>query len=317
MKKRSSVQITIDENQNIRINNLSLEEYSEIFDDCFEEFNISNYFSLDVNKSLKSISDIKHDIESIIQMYESCDICFRKCKVNRNLNEIGWCELNSEDNVYMSTMINVEERFVCPTYAIYFSSCNICCKYCHQKNFMQPYSRKYISFNYIIEEIKNNIDTIKTISFIGGNPELSILTIMRFIELLAKEKIDIPLVFNSNFLFTEKLYPIIERYFDILIPDFKFWNDECSSVLCGFPNYKNIVQKNISHFINKKRMIIRHLPLRGHWECCSKIIIDWISDQIVNEKYYSLSFLDLLESDNSKDILRCKKYAKKININFS
>ncbi|MEM4260879.1 MAG: 4Fe-4S cluster-binding domain-containing protein [Candidatus Woesearchaeota archaeon] len=314
MKRRSSVQIIVDKNQNIRINNLSLDDYAEIFEDGYEEFNLCSEFTLDLNKTRIDIPEITHDIESTIQLYNSCEICFRKCKVNRNKNELGWCRLNPENNIYMVAILNDEEKMICPTYAIYLSSCNIACEFCHQKEFMQPNSRDYVSVYSVVEDIKNNINTIKTISFIGGNPDLSILTILRLVKLLKKDNIDLPLIFNSNFLFTKKLYPIIEKYFDVLIPDFKFWNSNCSKNICGLEEYKKIVQKNISYFIDKKPMIIRHLPLPKHWECCSKPIIDWICKNLNTESQYLMSFLDMLHYDNSKSVNKCNLFYKELMI---
>jgi len=317
MKKRSSFQIAIDRNQNIRISNLSLTEFSEIFDDCFMENKNNIESTFEHFKNVKFKSNFESDLYLVTHLYESCEICFRQCRVNRNKDEKGSCKLTSQNNVYMTTIINDDEKLICPTYAIYLSSCNISCEYCHQKHIMIPGSQKYISLNYIVDEILNNLNLLKTISFIGGDPDLSFLTIMRIIALLSENKIDLPLVLNSNFLFNEKLYPLIDEYFEVLIPDFKFWDDECSKTLCGFPDYKRIVQKNILYFLNKKQMIIRHLPLPGHWKCCSKPIIDWISDQAVNKELCSSAFLDLLQSDNSKNILECKKYAKKFKIDVT
>lgn len=314
MEKRSSVQITIDENQNLRINNLSLDEYAKIFDEYLDENILLNDFALEAYKPVKIISDIEKDIESVIELYKSCEICFRNCKINRMMNGLGWCRLNADDNVYMACLLNDEEKIICPTYAIYLSSCNINCEYCHQKSFMKPIENNYIRINNVIDDIKENLDTIKTISFIGGNPEISFLTILRIIKLLVQENIQLPLVFNSAFLFTEKLQSFIEKYFDVLIPDLKFWDDNCSKKLCGFGGYRDIVIKNIFLFFYKKQIILRHLPLSGHWECCSKPIIDWIANNVAVRDLCSIEFLDLLQFDNSSNVKKCKTYAKKLKL---
>jgi putative pyruvate formate lyase activating enzyme len=305
----------IDQNQNIRANNLELSELCELFEDCFEqEQNIQRTYI--TSRNCKNIDEINEDIKLILNYYNSCEICFRKCKVDRNNNKLGWCNLSSENNVYMTNIINDEENLISPTYAIYLSSCNIKCEYCHQKRFMKPDSREYISLSHIIEDVSDNLNRIKTVSFIGGNPDLSILTILKIITMLYKNKIDLPLVLNSNFLFTEKLYPLVDQYFNVLIPDFKFWYDKCSRTLCGLTDYKKIVLQNILYFMNKKDMIIRHLPLDDHWNCCSRPIIDWLAEHILNNELCSLSFLDLLQSDNSYSIKKCKKYANSFNLNL-
>jgi putative pyruvate formate lyase activating enzyme len=217
----------------------------------------------------------------------------------------------------MAAIINEEESLISPTYAIYLSSCNIDCLYCHQKQLMKPETKSYIATEYIINDVLINLSRIKTISFVGGNPELSFLTILRIIKLLVKANIDLPLVFNSTFLFAEKLYSLVDQYFNILIPDFKFWDGKCSKNLCGISSYRDIVQNNISYFLNKKEIIIRHLPLPGHWDCCSKPIIDWIASKVGEKDLCSLAVLDLLQADNSKSVNKCKSYAKKLKLKLN
>lgn len=316
MKKRSTIQIIVDHNQNLRINNLQLDELIDIFDDFIGDKNLNSLRVSSISEKKNDNSSLSSDITLATDLYKSCKICFRKCGVNRNENEIGWCGLNSDNNIYMSAILNEEEKIICPTYAIYLSSCNISCEYCHQKHFMQPTSENHISIGSVVDDIKNNLATIKSISFIGGNPDISILTILKIVLSLSNRGIELPLVLNSNFLFTKNLYPIIGKYFDVLIPDFKFWDYECSITICGFKNYSEIVQNNILHFINRRMMIIRHLPLFGHWECCSKPIIDWISKQKVNKDLFFISFLNSLYIDNSKEIRKCVSYAKKLKMNL-
>lgn len=316
MKKKSSFQIIIDQNQNIRINNLNAPEFMELFGDDFE---VSQYTESIIHISKNKISTLQLaiDIESTSKFYESCELCIRNCKVNRNNGELGWCRLNSEDNIYMAHLSVQEESFISPTYEIYLSSCNIDCSFCHQKILMEPKLNNYIHIDDIIYDLLMNLPTIKTISFVGGNPELSFLTILKIINKVFKNKINLQFVLNSNFLFGNQLYPFIDKYFDILIPDFKFWNDECSQTLCGFTEYKKIVQNNILHFLNRKQMIVRHLPLSGHWKCCSKPIIEWIAGHITKSKLCSVSFLDMLQSENSRSIIKCKNYAAKLNLNVT
>ena len=120
MKKRNSFQLVIDRNQNIRINNLNAPELLELFGDDFFEFPINeppaNLSSTEILKS-----ELIPDIELMSQFYKSCQICFRKCGVNRIISDIGWCRLNSENNVYMAHLSVQEEGFISPTYEIYFN----------------------------------------------------------------------------------------------------------------------------------------------------------------------------------------------------
>jgi len=40
--------------------------------------------------------------------------------------------------------------------------------------------------------------------------------------------------------------------------------------------YMRIVTRNLSRVAEKSRLIVRHLLLPGHFECCFRPIVDWL-----------------------------------------
>jgi putative pyruvate formate lyase activating enzyme len=72
---------------------------------------------------------------------------------------------------------------------------------------------------------------------------------------------------------------------DIWLPDFKYGNDECARRLSGVNNYFKIVTRNLL-LTKEDDIIIRHLVLPNHLECCTYPILEWLArnlkDKLVN-----------------------------------
>jgi len=67
---------------------------------------------------------------------------------------------------------------------------------------------------------------------------------------------------------------------DVYITDFKYRNDKCAEDLSGISDYSEIIRRNHEIAYESGDMIIRHLVLPNHVECCSKPIIKWISNNL-------------------------------------
>ena len=67
---------------------------------------------------------------------------------------------------------------------------------------------------------------------------------------------------------------------DVYITDFKYGNDKCAEDLSGISDYSEIIRRNHEIAYESGDMIIRHLVLPNHVECCSKPIIKWIFNNL-------------------------------------
>ena len=117
-------------------------------------------------------------------------------------------------------------------------------------------------------------------NFVGGDPTPNLPYILKTMK-LSKE--NIPVIWNSNFYMSEDAMKLLDGFVDLYLSDFKYGPSDCAEKLSGVSNYWNIVTRN--HLIAKKSgdMIIRHLVLPDHVECCSKPILKWISKNLGNE----------------------------------
>ncbi|MCE4619214.1 MAG: pyruvate formate lyase-activating protein, partial [Desulfurococcales archaeon] len=71
---------------------------------------------------------------------------------------------------------------------------------------------------------------------------------------------------------------------DIWLPDFKYGNDKCAFRLSAVKNYVEVVTRNLKMAAENGDMIIRHLVLPNHLECCTKPVLEIITRQLPVDK---------------------------------
>jgi putative pyruvate formate lyase activating enzyme len=85
-----------------------------------------------------------------------------------------------------------------------------------------------------------------------------------------------PVVWKSNFHATPDAFALLDGIVDIYVADFKFGNDACAKRMAGVSNYWNILTRNLLLAAGQGDLIVRHLLLPGHFDCCYRPILDWL-----------------------------------------
>jgi putative pyruvate formate lyase activating enzyme len=67
---------------------------------------------------------------------------------------------------------------------------------------------------------------------------------------------------------------------DVYLTDFKYGDDGCALRLSKVSNYFKVVARNHRLAFADAELIIRHLVLPNHVECCTRPILEWISENL-------------------------------------
>src|SRR5205823_9338503 len=65
----------------------------------------------------------------------------------------------------------------------------------------------------------------------------------------------------------------------------KFGNDACAKRIAGVSNYTAILKRNLRLASTQGRLIVRHLLLPGHHECCYRPIVDWLAKNLPDVEF--------------------------------
>ncbi len=231
-----------------------------------------------------SFLHLKKDI--LYEMLKNCNFCERRCGVNR-YEKRGFCKCGVT-SYFSSEFLHVgEEPELIPSHTIFFNRCTFACVFC--QNYDIVYEDDYIvdpkELAYIIDVRRRQGS--KNVNFVGGNPDQHAHTIA---EILIHVESNIPVVWNSNMYHSKELGEIIEDFVDVWLGDFKYGNNECARKYSKVPNYWEVVTRNFLRAKDTGELLIRHLVMPNHIDCCTERIVKWVAENLGRETRFNLMF---------------------------
>ena len=277
-------------------------------------------------KNLKKPSLLDLKIQLTEEIMELCELCERKCHVNRLEGKRGVCKVGNECLISSEFMHMGEEPHVIPSHTIFFMGCTLHCQFCQNWTISQWYDTGHpIKPKELALRIeRKRKDGARNVNFVGGEPTPSLLCILRTLKVC---EVNIPVIWNSNFYMSEKTMKILDGIVDMHLSDFKYGNNKCALRLSKVKKYFDVCSRNHSTAAKKSEITIRHLVLPNHVECCTKPILKWITDNIRDKtivnimaqyrpEYKAHKYPRINRSVTKKEMEEAINYAKKLNINY-
>ena len=210
------------------------------------------------------------------RMLDHCELCELRCGVNRNRGETGRCGVSAGPKISSVFLHFGEEDVLVPSQTVFFAGCNFTCIYCQNYDISQrPDSGIYVRPEVMADRLDQSGG--RNINWVGGEPTPNIAYIT---EVLTHMTAPLPQIWNSNMYLSEEGMRLLTKLMDLYLTDFKYGNDDCASRLSGIRNYTEVVRRNHLMAEETGDLIIRHLVIPGHIECCTKPLLEWIDDNL-------------------------------------
>ncbi|MEF8873267.1 MAG: radical SAM protein [Candidatus Thermoplasmatota archaeon] len=241
--------------------------------------------------------EIKRELAD--RILENCIFCERRCKVNRKSGEKGVCRV-TESKISSEFLHMGEERELVPSHTVFFAGCNFNCAFCQNYEISQLNQGKKIPPGRLADRIQNGGG--KNVNWVGGDPTPNIPYILEVLDNLSSP---LPQIWNSNLYLSEEAIEILSELMDVYLTDFKYWDEECAERLSDVEDYTSVVKRN--HLMAEKTgdLIIRHLVLPGHLECCTKPLLEWIDSELDEPRVNIMSqYRPVWNAEKHEDISR-------------
>ena len=186
-------------------------------------------------------------IEKLFKILENCEICPRKCHVNRLKGKRGYCQLGFLPMVSAFHPHFGEEKPLVGTYGsgtIFFSSCNLACVYCQNYEISQLRIGEEISFEKLAEmmiSLQNR--GCHNINFVTPTPQIP--QIIKSLHIAIDKGLRIPLVYNTSSYDSVEVLKLLDGIFDIYLPDARYSDDKVAQKYSNAPNYFGIMKKAV------------------------------------------------------------------------
>lgn len=210
------------------------------------------------------------------QMIRHCELCEHRCGADRSAGARGLCGADTVARVWRYWVDYAEERPLVPSLLVYLSGCDLRCDFCISE--MPAFdSRRGVPLT--ADWLDAALDWgcrqgARTLQWIGGEPTIHAAAIL---QALAGCRPRLPIVWKSNLHGTPETWRLLDSVVDWYVADFKFGNDACARRMAGVERYLEIVTRNLLDVAQRGRLLVRHLLLPGHRECCLQPILAWLA----------------------------------------
>jgi putative pyruvate formate lyase activating enzyme len=225
----------------------------------------------------RSRLDLK--IEIATRLLARCALCPWDCGVNRLAGETGFCGLG-RDAFYTKELLHFgEEAEIRPSHTIFLTGCSLRCVYCMTgDSVVAPRTgHRLMPAEMATQIAKRARDGACSLSFVGGNPDQNVLAIL---ELLNACDTDLPVVWNSNLYAALEVMELLHGIVDVHVADLKYGNDACARRYSAVPRYWETVTRNLKIAATDSQLLVRHLVLPGHRDCCTEPVLRWLADEL-------------------------------------
>lgn len=218
-------------------------------------------------------------IEAAAKHLSHCRLCPRDCGVNRTAGERGYCGLDDKAHCFREMLHRAEEAELTPSHQVYFTGCNLRCEYCTVIEWNRdPLTVPQMDVEGLVRAVERRQRQGATnVNLLGGEPTVSlpgILTLLRRIRTSTR------VVLNSNMYYNECVDGLLQGLVDVCLADLKCGNRRCAAALLDAEDYADVAKRNLRMADKHMDLIVRHLILPGHMECCTKPVLQWLAAEL-------------------------------------
>lgn len=220
------------------------------------------------------------------ELLNKCEICPRKCKVNRNNGELGYCKATNKMKIGGYHLHMWEEPIITGkngSGTIFFSYCNLRCAYCQNYDLSFDSVGEYITIERL-SDIMLELQEMQAENVNLVTPTHYIPLIKNSIVLAKEKGLKIPIVYNTSGYESVESLKTLEGLIDIYLPDFKYYDNSLGkySSVADYFNITSLALKEMYRQVGKPRynkkgmlkkgVIVRHLVLPNNYQDSKKII---------------------------------------------
>ena len=220
--------------------------------------------------------EIETRIKELYAMLSDCELCPRRCGVNRLKGEVGFCRSSAKLKVASAHPHFGEEEVLVGTHGsgtIFLSNCNLGCVFC------QNYDISHLGVGYEVSEAElaemmlelqrlgcHNINFVTPTHF---TPQ-----IVAAIKIAAERGLRVPIVYNCGGYESVQTLRLLEGIIDIYMPDIKYSRSESAEKYSKAKDYFEVcksavreMHRQVGDLVTDERgialrgLLIRHLVM--------------------------------------------------------
>jgi putative pyruvate formate lyase activating enzyme len=253
---------------------------------------------------LHKTGELKRRAGRLWAIMESCQLCPRRCRVNRLKGMSGFCHAPGATLVVSSSHPHFgEERPLVGnggSGTIFLTHCNLRCVFCQNWEI----SQRGIGSERDIDELAGMMLRLQEIGCHNINlvtPTHYSAPILKALDIAAEGGLRLPIVYNTSGWERLEILEFLDGIVDIYLPDFKYWDSDMSAKYSsGAESYPEVtraailemhrqvgVAKPAQDGIMQRGLMIRHLVMPNSVSG-SEEIVEWIAEHLPKDTYVNI-----------------------------
>jgi putative pyruvate formate lyase activating enzyme len=253
---------------------------------------------------LHKTGELKERADELWAIMKRCQLCPRRCRVNRHKGTSGFCHAPGTTLITASAHPHFgEERPLVGkggSGTIFLSHCNLRCVFCQNFDIAQLGAGSETT----IDEFAGMMLQLQEI----GCHNINIVTpthysahILKAIDIAAGQGLRLPIVYNTSGWERLEILKMLDGIVDIYLPDFKYWDSDMSSKYSSeAESYPEItgeailemhrqvgVAKPAKDGIMQRGLMIRHLVMPNNI-AGSENVMEWIAGNLPKDTYVNI-----------------------------
>jgi putative pyruvate formate lyase activating enzyme len=213
----------------------------------------------------------------------ACHLCAHDCGANRLAGEVGPCHAGSEARVFSAQVEVGDELELIPTFAIALSGCDLRCDFCITgESSWNPRAGELLRPGVLAQRASTALASgARSVMILGGEPTIHLPAAL---EIAAAMPASATLVWKTNAHGSQQARELLDGVFDVWLADYKFGNDACAEQLAKIRDYQQIARENLLWANDHSELIVRHLLMPGHLDCCWRPVAEWLASNLPGVK---------------------------------
>lgn len=242
-------------------------------------------------------------VEQAYSIFEHCELCPRRCGVNRKKGERGFCRAPAKATVYSAHPHFGEELPITGKHGsgtIFFSHCNLRCVFCQNWPIAHEGKGREIE-DEELAEIMLQLQAMGCHNINLVTPTHVMPNILRATRIALQKGLTLPLFYNTSGYERIEILKILDCIVDIYKPDMKYMDPEkAARYSSGASDYPEVAKKAIIEMhrqvgvlkvdqagIGLRGVVIRHLVMPNR-VAGTREFVKWVAENLPKSTYVNI-----------------------------
>jgi len=254
-------------------------------------------------RQMEKTGHLAKRIDDAFSIYESCELCPRRCGVNRLKGERGFCDSTDKARVYSAHPHFGEELSLSGdngSGTIFLSRCNLRCVFCQNWPIAHRGKGKDIQ-DCQLADMMLRLQKLGCHNINLVTPTHIMPNILKAVRIAANRGLAIPLVYNTSGYERAEILSLLDGIVDIYLPDLKYMDRRHAAAYSnGASDYPEMAKSGIlemhrqvgTHRMDAQGVAVRGLMIR-HLVMPNRVagtqrFVEWVSRHLPKATYVNI-----------------------------